>query len=734
MKKVLLIIGAAIVLLIAAIAFLISPIAESFIEKNSKDLIGRKVEMENLSLNILSGRLKIEDFTLFEADETTPFVTFNLFDVNVNLKGLLTNKIEIEHVLLSNANIRVIQKGDYFNFNDIIDFFSDTTETDTIEEPSSWDVIINDINLAHNDLYYQDQEVGSEWNLKDISIQIPGIDLSDIQADMGLQLDFMNGGKLMTKVKYDTEKSLYDLYLNIQNFKLSPILPYLQQSLAVNSLDGTFSTDLTVKGSTEHIMEFDVNGDILVSEFNITDAKDQSVASFDSISTTINHVDMTHNKFELKKLHIDGLTASYEIFKDNSDNFSKLFKEDATSDTIEVATNDNASEEPISIIINDLKVNNAKFIYADNTLPQKFVFNVDDICVAAQDFDLNKQNNVNITAVLENTGKLKIKWIGSIEDISNQNITVTLNNLAIREFSPYSLALFGNPITDGHISIQSQNIIVNNNLRGTNKVNIFNPKIGDKDNSVKAEYNIPLKMGIYILTDKNGKVDLDLPVSGNIDSPDFSYGKIIIKTLGNLLVKVAASPFNALKSGSSDIEQIYFTATTPEFSDEEYAQFAELGNLLHEKPELKLRLTQSLLYSHAITEYCVVELKKNMAIQDSTSLVNEYNANDLLVKEKYCAIQTKSPELTAFADQMLAAKGLTSKSKLTNEQKAVLLYESDMKPIIEKDMSWRNSLLQNYLTSKCSVADSSISIMSNLIENDTIKNFKDNFKVEWSLE
>ena len=156
---------------------------------------------------------------------------------------------------------------------------------------------------------------------------------------------------------------------------------------------------------------------------------------------------------------------------------------------------------------------------------------------------------------MQNSGKLKIKWIGSIDDISNQNITVTVNNLDLQSFSPYSVAMFGNPITHGKVSLQSQNIIINNNLRGTNKLNLFKPEIGDKDKSVSAEYKtVPLKMGIYVLTDKNGKADLDIPVSGNIDSPNFSYGKLIIKTLGNLLVKVAASPFNVMKSGNENIE------------------------------------------------------------------------------------------------------------------------------------------------------------------------------------
>lgn len=737
MKKFLIIVAISITAIIAIMAFAVSPIAKYYVINNSKMLIVRKIDMEDLSVNIFSGRLQIENFTLYEADDTTSFVSFNLFDVNVNLHKLLSKTVEIESVELTGADIRVIQNGNTFNFTDIIEFFSaDSTQTDTTEAPSEWNVVINDIHLNHSYLYYLDKEIGGEWKLKDISLVVPGIDLSDLSTDMGLQLDFMNGGKLETTMKYDTDKALYDLQLQIQNFHLSPILPYLQQSLNVDSLGGTFSANLDIRGSSEHVLNFDVKGLVTLSDFNLHDTLQHSVASFDSVATSIQKIDLINGKIELNSLYVNGLHSYYEIFQDQTDNFSFLFKTDTTTqatDSLAVANADTASDQPFTFIIHDLQVANASFDFIDNSLPQPFQYNISGISVTAKNFDLAKQNTINLNALLQNTGKLNLKWIGSIEDMSNQNITVFLNNVELQSFTPYSLAMFGNPISNGQMSVQSQNVIVNNKLRGTNKVSIFRPTIGDKDKLVKAEYNVPLKMGLYILTDKNGKIDLDLPISGDINSPDFSYGKIIVKTLGNLLVKVAASPFNVLKNSNAQIDQVYFAATATEFSNEEYAQFAQLGNMLREKPELKLHLTQNLLYREAVTEYSINELKKNMAIQDSTNHITEENANELLIKERYLSIPTKSEELRIFADKMLKERNIAPKAKLTTEQKAVLIYENSVKQSIMNDIQWRNSLVQNYLKTNCSVPDSSFKILSNLIETDTVKTFKNNFSVEWSL-
>ena len=119
MKKILLIVAISIAVIIAIVAFAVSPIAKHFLINNSKELIGRKIDMENLSVNIFTGRLQVENFTLYEADDSTSFVAFDLFDVNMNLHKLLSKTAEIESVELSGADIRVIQNGNIFNFTDI---------------------------------------------------------------------------------------------------------------------------------------------------------------------------------------------------------------------------------------------------------------------------------------------------------------------------------------------------------------------------------------------------------------------------------------------------------------------------------------------------------------------------------------------------------------------------------------------------------------------------------------
>ena len=62
--------------------------AKSYIEKNSKELVGRKIAMERLHFNALNGHVLITDFRLFEPDDSAHFVQFDTLYINLALYKL----------------------------------------------------------------------------------------------------------------------------------------------------------------------------------------------------------------------------------------------------------------------------------------------------------------------------------------------------------------------------------------------------------------------------------------------------------------------------------------------------------------------------------------------------------------------------------------------------------------------------------------------------------------------
>ena len=134
--------------------------------------------------------------------------------------------------------------------------------------------------------------------------------------------------------------------------------------------------------------------------------------------------------------------------------------------------------------------------------------------------------------------------------------------------SPYSIHYTGYPLAKGTLHLTSKTNIVNNNLKSKKSVLIHKIEMADKLKGIKPEYSLPMKVGLYILKDRHDKIEIDLPVQGNIKDPEFPFGKIIWKTFCNLMVKVALTPTKLI---TAPIE----TLTTSEEPEKEEAKSTE---------------------------------------------------------------------------------------------------------------------------------------------------------------
>lgn len=236
----------------------------------------------------------------------------------------------------------------------------------------------------------------------------------------------------------------------------------------------------------------------------------------------------------------------------------------------------------------------------DLTLHRPFEYTVSQIGMHSRDFDPSKHNKLTVDARMQKTGSAKLRWEGALDNIDNQNITLWLSNLDLRDFGPYCEHFTAYPLTKGNLTFRSQNVIRDRYLDGTNHLDMFEPKVDRKRKDIKAEMNIPLKLGLYVLKDKKGHVKMDLPVRGSLDSPEFSYRKIVLKAIGNVLLKVVTAPFSFLSGNRDNLEYINIDPQQYAFTSEQYASLDKIAQALRDKPEMHIALTQQLNMRRAL--------------------------------------------------------------------------------------------------------------------------------------
>ena len=658
-------------ILLYFIALLVAPkIARSYIEEHYKEMIGRSITIKDISLNPFTYVLDVDTLAVMEADDKTPFVAFEKFSMNINPLKLFTKTLDISDIYMKALYVRVKQHGERFNFTDILEhlarqdsiYYAEHPEEKKAEDNSNKSAAeiaaglpvklsLRNIVFEKGNIIYQDTKVGSKFHIKDFSINIPAIYLEDNATGVDVSLRFADGGDLSVKVDANMATYDFNIYLNLHRFALACIKPYLNDFINYKDFAGYLSANLTISGNINSILSSNVKGKVSLDNIDLTENSGHKLGA-ENVTVGIGKANLTDNEYLIDSVIVDAAFAHIDLYKNGKTNFDILLDpknkgqdidttnvtetkskeepkeepkaEAAATDSSSVAAAD-STEKPapakkLKARINKLLVKNTYVTATDHTIIRPFNYKVTAITVTGQNINYDTPCNVNVTASFPEGGSLSLKYHGALSNLNTMDIYISVKNLVLKHFSNYSLHYTAYPIKAGTLAFASENKIVDRNLDSKNTIDIYNITVGNKVDDIDPEYTVPMKIGLYILKDKDDKIQFDVPVKGNLDDPEFSYGKIIWKTVLNLLVKVAVSPFrlvgnlamagaNALGFDLGKNNEVVIDANTETFTSEQYAKAIKMTEMIQKDPNLMLTFTQYYNPRKTAKEYKVKQLK-----------------------------------------------------------------------------------------------------------------------------
>lgn len=593
--------------LVIIVSLLAGPIAKGYVNGHGEELTGRKVHVEHVGLNLLTGTVNVRGLDVYEDDGEEVFAGFDTLDVRAHLLQIPFKVINLRHITLSGLHANIIQEGKRFNFASLIEHFSsdDSTEVEDTT-PSGWVMKFYNINIRHASLNYDDMLNHKGIHLPDINLSVPGFVLGgDEGSEGGLNIGFDKGGRLNVDANYDTKESLYHVDVNLEDFSVQNLDSYLADMLRYDDLRGSVNAHITADGNVNDIMKSSIGGTVAVNGVDLTGSKGP-VASFDALTVKVNNINLDDNSFDIGEVRLNGLKATYEQWKEYSNISLLMPKKESQGVTLQSGIeedDDKSAEEaegkpgkPMQLHVGSLRVEDASITYNDHTLPDEFHFPVTGLSVSADDLTTAGGNNAQVRATLPGGGHLMVRWKGDIVNWKNyQDLFLTIKGLDMRQISPWAVAYTGYPVEDGTFGLTTRLAVNNSELDNQNKIDIYKAKVGDRRKDVSAEVKIPLKAALYILKDKDDKILIEMPVKGNIDNPEFNYMKVVWKTLGNLLVKVATSPARALGSALGiNSDELEFMVVAPDqhgLTSEQYHILSDLSAIAQSDPRITITLT-----------------------------------------------------------------------------------------------------------------------------------------------
>jgi len=170
------------------------------------------------------------------------------------------------------------------------------------------------------------------------------------------------------------------------------------------------------------------------------------------------------------------------------------------------------------------------------------------------------------------------------------DLKASFRDMDLSSVSPYSGRYVGRTIQKGKLSFDLRYLIVKGKLESENKVFIDQFTFGEQVDSPKAT-KLPVGFAIALLKDRKGQINLDIPVTGSLEDPQFSLGRLIVQVIVNLITRAVTAPFaliGSLVGGGEELGYVEFEYGRAAVSEADLKKIQTLTKALYERPALKL--------------------------------------------------------------------------------------------------------------------------------------------------
>ncbi len=256
-----------------------------------------------------------------------------------------------------------------------------------------------------------------------------------------------------------------------------------------------------------------------------------------------------------------------------------------------------AATEVPPIAIDAITLHSCSSAYTDQTLTPPFTLALDPVdgtvkgisSKAAAGASLDIEGAVRSGGVMDLEGEMNLFDPKGLTDI-----TIDVREAVLPPMSPMSIRYIGHPLDEGTISFGLEYEITNSDLVGSNRFVTDGLALGDK---VEGEglVNLPFKLGVSLLTDKEGLMTIEFPIEGNLDDPAFGLGNAIGSATKEIVGKLITSPFRLLGKlgGGSDDEDfghVEFEAGSSELESTAVEKLRTLAAGAEQRPGLILQV------------------------------------------------------------------------------------------------------------------------------------------------
>ncbi|MDA8328189.1 MAG: DUF748 domain-containing protein [Betaproteobacteria bacterium] len=487
-----------------------------------------------------------------------------------------------------------------------------------------WHWLVKQINLTHYAVNFFASGNGKIPTLaaKNIALQISPLSSTQQPAQLKLQSNIGNAGRLLAHGQINLNPLKLNLQLTASNLALAPLQSYVSQSSNIILTGGAVSAQGKLKLDSTAPLKLNYSGTVQVNHFSSLDritAKDLlkwNHLKFYSLTLS------TYPYFRLNTsiIVLSNFYSRLMIDPDGTFNLQHLFKSQAKPQVTPTAVlpgtlpgqtpiltaphlaksqinpSDTANSARKWIQIGRITLKNGHVKFNDHFIHPNYSANVTNLSGTITHLNSNTSNRADIalTGQVNDQGQLNIN--GQINPLSNNlylDLLAKLSDFELSPLAPYAEKYAGYGIERGKMSFNVHYHVEDQKLTAENQLFLNQLTFGKKVDSPSAT-KLPVLLAVALLKDRDGNIDVNLPISGSLNDPDFSMGGLIFKAIVHLLEKVVTAPFSLIAnlfSSSATMSHLDFMAGSSALPPTATAQLHALAQALINRPNLKLDIT-----------------------------------------------------------------------------------------------------------------------------------------------
>lgn len=582
----------------------------------------------NLSLILSNGSINLANFQLKDAiTNETPFAlgNFNIEQISANLAE---KKVTIGRAATAGTKIIVRRQGDgTINLLNLLapaqrragegspSNASQERTTSEMEKSASypWSVVLQEFDLQQWQVRWEDLTLPAPALLQadDIALNVKGLSTDTTQPiELAVGLKLNNAGTISVRGTAQAEPPKASLEVGVEGLDLPPFQPYANPHVRLTINRGALNVHghATYQTAETNLPNATFQGDVSVTNLLATD-QIQLEEFIKWTGLNLEGIDFAWHPDQVKvaAIRVDGLKTALLIDTNKQPNLLAILP--ATTNAAPARTPETGKPKPamqaatppaasMPISVGLLALTNISFRFGDASIQPNCRFDLQELngTVKGLSSDSAATADVDISGRIDEHSPFAL--FGKVNPLANKmtlDLTFSNANMELPSFTPYLEKFAGHPLNKGRLSTALHYSIQQNELKAQNHFRIDQFTLGARNDSPDAT-KLPVKLAIALLKDRNGRIELDVPVTGRLDDPEFRVAPIIWKVVLNLITKAATSPFKllgALVGGGEELSFVDFEPGTATMLGGETNKIAKLTKALVERPAINLEIDSS---------------------------------------------------------------------------------------------------------------------------------------------